>query len=300
LLSPAEGSALIASTANRMDETCEVTAETADRVASMQELETERARKGTWPKWARLETGPTEEHAGLHCSICEAHANPNGEGQRVGALITDGAVRKNRNTTMQLLTKHPNTRQHKTALENQATAIRGASSDPNTTAAPGGQMTLQETLAANPTVTDGIRKRMLATLWLCREGIAVDKYPSLMAMLISIGAFDAHAGTDDGDIGSTRASYRDVKSAWGFIDSMAAASRERVHKIIRKAPAVGMTTDEATDSATQSQQVFGYRVPVLDEEGFEAKSYYGGVCIACSRSGVRGCCYNYTTAPFDL
>ena len=90
MLSPAEGSALIASTANRMDETCEVTAETADRVASMQALETERVRKGTWPEWARLETGPAEEHAGLHCSICEAHANPNGEGQRVGALITDG------------------------------------------------------------------------------------------------------------------------------------------------------------------------------------------------------------------
>ena len=105
--------------------------------------------------------------------------------------------------------------------------------------------------------------------------------------MISIGAFDAHTGTGDGEIGWSRASYRDVKSAWGFVRSMAAASRDRVHRIIHQAPAIGFTTDEATDSGIQCQQVFGYRVPVLDEEGFEAKTYYGGMGVAWPRSGMR-------------
>ena len=95
---------------------------------------------------------------------------------------------------------------------------------------------------------------------------------------VSIGAFDGHKGSKDGDIGSSRAGHRSVVSAWGMIEALGKASKWATNSLLAAAPATGVSTDEATDTATQSQQVFGCRVPVLDADGLKIRSLYGGEC----------------------
>ena len=177
----------------------------------------------------------------------------------------------------QLLCKHEHrNNQHSAAVLSKQTADRDNDADPTVAAAPGGQASLGEAFRASPTQSDGMRKRMRVALWLAREGIATDKFPSLMDMCVDIGAFDGHKGSKDGNIGSTRAGYRSVVAAWGLIEALAKASKWATNAVSAMAPAMGLTTDEATDAATQSQQVFGYRVPVLDADGLSTKNIYGG------------------------
>ena len=194
-------------------------------------------------------------------------------------LKGDGGKKARSKLTEQLnqaLYKHKHTKQHVRAVGNKETADRAKDPDPATAAAPGGQANLDEAFRASPTQSDGMRKRLRVALWLAREGIAISKFPSLMDLCVSIGAFDAHKGTDDGDIGSSRAGYRSVFSAWGMIEALGKASKWSTTALLAAATAIGITTDEATDAATQCQQVFGYRVPVLDADGLTVKSVYGG------------------------
>lgn len=218
------------------------------------------------------------------CRACVIHSPWVTEGAKrhmVGGDASDERSQKKlRNQLQQALYKHGNTsKQHRDAVQNKETADRG--SDPmNATAAaaPGGQATLAEAFRASPTQSDGMRKRLRVALWLAREGIAISKFPSLMDLCVSIGAFDGHKGSKDGDIGSSRAGYRSVVSAWGMIEALGKASKWATNSLLAAAPAIGVSTDEATDTATQSQQVFGYRVPVLDADGLKIRSLYGGEC----------------------
>ena len=194
--------------------------------------------------------------------------------------VVGGDEKKLRNQLQQALYKHENvSKQHSDAVQNKETADRGSDPmDATAAAAPGGQATLAEAFRASPTQSDGMRKRLRVALWLAREGIATSKFPSLMDLCVSIGAFDGHKGSKDGDIGSSRAGYRSVVSAWGMIEALGKASKWATNSLLAAAPAIGVSTDEATDTATQSQQVFGYRVPVLDANGLKIRSLYGGEC----------------------
>ena len=109
---------------------------------------------------------------------------------------------------------------------------------------------------------EGLRKRVMLVLWLCRNKLAIRHCPSLLKLAVTIGAFQGHTADEvnqaaagpigkgsskqaakriDGLLDSTRANHATTDFAWEIVESMAAVAASTVKGDIENAAVLAIS-----------------------------------------------------------
>ena len=124
---------------------------------------------------------------------------------------------------------------------------------------------------------EGLRKRVMLVLWLCRNKLAIRHCPSLLKLAVTIGAFQGHTTDEvnqaaagpigkgsskqaakhiDGLLDSTRANHATTDFAWEIVESMAQVAASTVKGNIETAAVLAISQGDLWDAPCHHKTVF--------------------------------------------